>query len=118
MRIGINFSDNDFRPVLREFGNFLLSAVSVQPKLIQELTKEHIIELFNNMGYALYRAYQNCWQYNKENSVDIIQKYLQIKNNQVFLNQEIDNLIIQQSKHYFDGGFLYIDCDNLQIEIW
>lgn len=112
MRIAINFGDNDFYNTLMPFIKIIMDAVQWNPYLEQKLTKEHIVELFNNMAFSLYRMFQNSW----EHSIDYeesTEKHLKINVNDVYIGDEIDEKF-KTVNSWANHAFFYVDTDNCE----
>lgn len=86
MKILIRFGDNDFGAVLRAFGE-LLGRESIWDWNTDFLNKKNIVEWFNAIAPTLYYIVQNRGRYQ---GGDIVSKYLQIREANVHLNEEVD----------------------------
>ena len=124
MRILINFSDNDFYFANMAFLRVLRDAfIHGHPRhnLDMKLTvKERIVEVYNATIYGLYLVNQNQWSYE---AASHIKEYLRISVNNVYINDEIDDLVKDKAKtnYHYNGEWFYLninedECD--QMECW
>lgn len=107
MKIGILFSDNDFHVTVNSFLDLLNRGKDNHHNegltLEERYTKERIVELFNKSAGSIYWIFQNGFTYKTDwKNAD---KYLQIKEKNVFINDEVDK--VKYEDH--DGCFHFIE---------
>jgi len=120
MRIGIRFSDNDYINTLRPFMDFLMKSIRESPELKENLTKDRIVDIFNQMAYPIYLLCQNMWRPTRPQSdADKIRtkNWIKIKTENVYLEDEIDERI-RVNGNWENYEFFYIDTDNNQSDCW
>lgn len=118
MRIGIRFSDNDFRHTIIPFMDFLMKSIRDDSRLENNLTKDRIVDIFNQMAYPIYLLCQNHWRYKTSNADKIrIKNWIKIKTEHVYLEEEIDERI-KINGNWDNYEFFYIDTDNNQSDCW
>ena len=115
MRILIEFNDNDFYFANMAFLKVLQDAFQYgHPRHnlgVALSVKEHIVEAYNATIYGLYLLSQNQWAYE---SAPNIKEYLQIKTDNVYIDNEIDALI--KREQFGNGEWFLLDVDNNQLE--
>lgn len=101
-RFAIRFSgDNDFIGTLKPFVETLADKIFYGNW--SEITKEDIVNLFNEHGYSFYCMYQSHTY-----EPDIKMKdYLKIKVSDVMFDEEIDSF----TNYNHDGYIAYLDFD-------
>lgn len=91
MKIAIKFGDNDFYNCFTGVLKTLYEAYKWQDKLPED--KEKLCKIINEISYGCYLAFQNQFSYNDEKSGEFCERtklYLQIKPEQILLNEEVD----------------------------
>ena len=108
MKIGILFGDNDFGTTIEAFLSHLLTIKQndrIKNIPLEEIyTKERIVDLFNNNIGIFYWINQNGLSYALED-FDGKKEYLNIQIKNVFINEEVDNVLKEDN----DSRFHYID---------
>lgn len=116
MRIGINFGDNDFGSTFGPIMKIIIDAVEYNKSLEKKLTKENISQLVNGLSLSAYKMFQYTWDYD-DGGDKHIGKYLKIKPEDIYLNEEIDEKLKTYSS-WANRSFFYADTDNKQVDIW
>jgi len=105
-RVGINFGDNDFGNTLRPFVQVLLDAYNWGSDTAKNLTKEKVVELFNESSWGLYLLFQHRHGWTVyEGTKD----YLKIDINHVLTDKEVDEYFLQTWRH--NGHFYWVDFE-------
>ncbi len=115
-KIAISFGDNDFTTIYRVFGE-AIQDILTDTTYRKEITKDLIVELWNQSCYGLYILFQNRLEY--ENTIERINtgKYLQFDLqdiHRVYFNEEVDEYL---NAIEMDGNMevLYVDGYSIQI---
>lgn len=103
MKIAIKFGDNDFHATFRGVLWFILIGWKYNRV---ELTKAEYLNIINECSATAYKLFQNplCLESTKE--------YLQIEIGQVFLNEEVDEVLKSDMMNWNH------DCFILDTDIW
>lgn len=115
-KIAISFGDNDFTTIYRVFGE-AIQDILTDKTYRKEITKDSIIELWNQSCYGLYVLFQNRLEYGDVFERRNTEKYLQfdLKDvSKVYFNEEVDEYLHSIE---MDGNMevLYIDGYSIQI---
>lgn len=115
-KIAIDFGDNDFTTIYRVFGE-AIQDILTDPTYRKEITKDSIIELWNQSCYGLYVLFQNRLEYGNVIERTHTGKYLQLDLqdiHRVYFNEEVDEYL---NEIKMDGNMevLYIDGYSIQI---
>jgi len=114
-RIGIRFCDNDFWytmcGVLDSIENsFAFGRGQYSPGL-SDWTKANWAELINSLMPAMYILWQNQRNYSNgqtmEEHFNTIGKYLQIKESDIYLGDEVDTFLSENT--WYNSEFFFID---------
>ena len=112
MRIGINFKDNDFCNTFRGFIKIFLAAVEWSDSLEENLTKENIARIINDMMPSICLLFQHRGPWERFRKVN-----LRINPQDIYLDEEIDEKL-KTVNSWANHSFAYIDTDNGQSDIW
>lgn len=105
--IGIRFKDNDFTLTIEAFLNtILLNKIEKYGDPYGDLTKEHIVDLFNKSASGLYWINQNKLNYISEDFNPAL--YLIIKTENVFFDSEVVEYI-KEKNDWCNGEFHVLD---------
>ena len=91
MKLALNICDNDFWKVFYE----VLDIINKEYLLTRDkckfkgFTKEEYRILINEISYGIYLLYQSKFR----SGYSLNKDYLEIKENQIFMNEEVDKLI-------------------------
>lgn len=125
-KIAIKFGDNDFYNTLRPLLEIIkISQTWKHYRNEIELDKTRLCWIINNLSPIIYIMFQNFWEYNGLDKIEIkdtskssefkrIQKYLQITEDQLLINNEVDEYI-QSLKDGWDNQETHI-LDMVNIE--
>lgn len=116
-KIGIEFGDNDFHScftgVLEVLYNTSKSSESNESRgSFEDLTKEQICIIVNQISYGMYLLYQNKFTYNieKNNVVDeSLIEYLKIKPESILFDKEVDEYA--NSGKFLNGEAFFVDLN-------
>lgn len=103
-KVGIRFTDNDFYNTMMPFMGLLLDLGGDECP-----SKAKIVELFNMLAPGLYWMFQNKFQYsNTLDHREHMKKYLQIKEENVFFDNEVTQHI-NKVNGWDNSEFHYVD---------
>lgn len=95
--IAIVFGDNDFYPTFSE----LLKAIGGKVNDQKIKDKQTILKVINSSVVGYYRTFQNPYQYADDWDDNKAQSYLQIREDQLLINEEV--IKYQREKHFSNG---------------
>jgi len=121
MKIGVTIHDNDFYLTIMSF-------MSCVPKINEtylgykgkQITKEHFIRFWNEVIFGFYITCQNCEQNKTSQELEYTRKHLQIKEENVFFNEEVDQYIASYEHHNLEFFTIDIDdnTDNIKLKCY
>lgn len=111
-KLGIRFADNDFYNTLHGFFRTVADGVMWnRHDVAGKLTKQRVVDLFNNLAYPLYLLYQNR-EAEDYNSFDSVAKWVIITEKDVYLDEEVDAYLdYLRETRCGNGEFQYFDLE-------
>jgi hypothetical protein len=108
--LGIRFGDNDFHFTWTAIMRTFLDSCDNQ-----NLDKQRIVTICNNISYGMYRLHQNRWQYNNgiKDYDEETRDYLRITEDKVYINDEVLKFLQETDRHNCE--FFYVDFLNQQV---
>ena len=111
MKIAIKFSDNDFWQTITEFLELVDKGINshhASTSAEERFTKEKIAKLFNQTAPGIYWLVQNGLSYNLDWDAE---DYLKITEADILINEEVDNLLCNESWHNSEVFILDTNID-------
>jgi hypothetical protein len=115
-RIGIRFNDNDFYFTFAGVLNSFAYAYkdTCRPYEIEALTKAQITIIINELSYGMFMLQQDRFRQNND-SWDP-KKYLTIKEDQIYLDEEIDDFQQELGDGWYNGEFYWVDLGTGEVD--
>ena len=107
MKIGIEFSDNDFHAT---FMGVLAALNNVHDYYSGEwnIDKDQLAKIINELSYGCYLAFQPGIE--QESNSKYLREYLKIKSSNIYFNEEIDDYI-NKYDNCLNHEFYVLDTD-------
>lgn len=99
-RFAIVFGDNDF------YNTFVPLVEALGKAAWEEITKEQLCEIANNLLYGYYLLHQNRFRYTNGNETNLKDTYLKIRPQDILFNEEMDAVVADWQNgevFYWDG---------------
>ena len=111
-KIAIRFSDNDFCNTLRPFLKLYCENLADGTFGKVEITKQHVVDLFNRSAHGLYWLCQNGMRYTNDLPDDAhikrMDEYLKIELEHVYFDEEVD-AYIERCNGWDNSEFFVLD---------
>ena len=110
-RIGINFGDNDFFNTFRPLMGTFLKAYEYDPEGVEQLTKEQVVYILNELFFGFYMLFQNKFQYNIAEEEKLHTKeYLKLTEKDILFDVEVDDKLTKTNLNC-NLSFYWVDFD-------